>query len=314
MERQMWICWVERMQVIQKVQCSIHAYRLSYCLSIITHSIRSLNTNTSINSPMEQQLKNVDLKGNTPSIWPTSNPQNMKRVHQKVQGEPVRTSLGKVDLKGIHSSICSLTPTVIFLFFTTLERRHADPLWVDVELNRNVRSVCLASRSTVRVSGGLKSSWGRVVGRHSSVTFLSCYSHQTAFNNQSLFAEIRIGLDWNAAEHSAPDKISQNTGCMREAVFLMFFWYVEQKSDNIIHCVDKGMWTAMFIYFSVLLSGSVFLCLVYWSISSNQGKEYFISVVAKPGRKINQRVNNIRTLQSYSHFSDFPLFCLWFTG
>lgn len=82
----------------------------------------------------------------------------------------------------------------------------------NVEPNKNVRSVCLASRSTVRVSGGLKNSWGRVVGRHSSVIFLSCYSHQTALNNQSLFAEIRIGLHWNVAQHSASDKISQNTG------------------------------------------------------------------------------------------------------
>lgn len=113
------------------------------------------------------------------------------------------------DLKGIHSSFCSsqrLKPSVIFLFFFFFfEIRHmvkADRQSVVVELSRNVRSVCLASRSTVRVSGGLKSSRGRVVGRHSSVTFLSCYSQQTAFNNQSLFAEIRIGLGWNAAEHS----------------------------------------------------------------------------------------------------------------
>lgn len=41
------------------------------------------------------------------------------------------------------------------------------------------------------------------------MTFLSCYSHQAALNNQSLFAEIRIGLRWNAAEPSVPEKISK---------------------------------------------------------------------------------------------------------
>lgn len=112
---------------------------------------------------------------------------------------------------------------ILFLRFTTLESRLADLLSANVELNRNVPSVCVASCSTVRVSGGLKSSWGRVVRRHSSVTFLSCYSHQTALNNQSLFAEIRIGLHWNAAEHLAPDKISQNTDAW-EFFFIFTVW------------------------------------------------------------------------------------------
>lgn len=37
---------------------------------------------------------------------------------------------------------------------------------------------------------------------------LSCYDRPTALADQWLFAEIRIGLDWNAA----PDKVSQNAG------------------------------------------------------------------------------------------------------
>lgn len=149
---------------------------------------------------MEQQLKNVDLKGNTPSNWPTSTPQNMKPFRESARCTGGGHLSGMLIWKEVNSSILfciSETEAVcdFFLFllvFTTSESWHADPL--STELNRNVRFVCLASRSTVRVSGGLKSSWGRVVGRHSSVTFLSCYSHQTAFNNQSLFAEIRIGL------------------------------------------------------------------------------------------------------------------------
>lgn len=41
----------------------------------------------------------------------------------------------------------------------SLVLRHMGTLWWDtVNLDRNVRRVCLASRSTVRVSGGLKSS------------------------------------------------------------------------------------------------------------------------------------------------------------
>ncbi len=58
----------ELMQVGKKLQRVRRAYRFSDCLSIITHSIPSLNTNTSINAAVEQQQKNVDLKGNTPSI------------------------------------------------------------------------------------------------------------------------------------------------------------------------------------------------------------------------------------------------------
>lgn len=78
------------------------------------------------------------------------------------------------------------------------------------DVTGNVRSVCLASRSPVRVPAGLKSSCGRAVGRHSSVTFLSCYSHQAARNKQPLFAGIGIGLRWNAAEPSAPEKVSKH--------------------------------------------------------------------------------------------------------
>lgn len=152
------------MQVSQKLQRSRPAYRLSYCLSIITHSIRSLNTNTSINAPMEQQLKNVDLEREHP-FYLTYFDTLGYEVSLSESARCTRTvkpSVGNVDLKGIHSSICSLChiEAVCDLFSkcTAFEGRHADPLSADVELNRNVRSVCLASRSTVRVSGGLKSS------------------------------------------------------------------------------------------------------------------------------------------------------------
>lgn len=136
----------------------------------------------------------------------------MKREPQKVQGvvrEAISQECGfeRNPFFRFVLDVRLRLSVILFFKFTSSERLR---LWVDVELNRNVRSVCLASRSTVRLSGGLKSSWGRAVGRHSSATFLYCYSHQTAFNNQSLFAEIRIGLDRNAAQHSAPDKISLN--------------------------------------------------------------------------------------------------------
>lgn len=136
----------------------------------ITHSTWLLNTSSRINAPSNNTFG--------VSIW--------KRPH--VWG----ATLSKVYQWG--QNLLSLS-VVLFLRFTSLESRHADLLSAAVESRRNARSVCLASRSTVRVSGGLKCSWGTVVGRHSSATFLSCYSHQTALNNQSLFAEIRNRLE-----------------------------------------------------------------------------------------------------------------------
>lgn len=178
-------------------------------------------------------------------------------------------------------------PVILFLRFTTLESRLADLLSADVELNRNVPSVCVASCSTVRVSGGLKSSWGRVVRRHSSVTFLSCYSHQTALNNQSLFAEIRIGLHWNAAEHLAPDKISQNTDAWE--FFFLFLLYGQKYVDNLVHVFkfllvwavslissegnkkqNRKTIVLFFFYFPLIFA---FLLVIYWIILLLQDQE-----------------------------------------
>lgn len=128
------------------------------------------------------------------ATWPTSIPLDVecKGFFFSERGRECR------NVKAIPSSIrpLSLKPSFFFFVkFATLPGWHTDPPPAGAESNRNVRSVCLASRGTVRVSGGLKSSWGRVVGRHSSVTFLSCYSHQTPFSSQSPFAAIRIGLE-----------------------------------------------------------------------------------------------------------------------
>lgn len=126
-------------------------------------------------------------------------------------------------------------------------------------------SLCLASCGIVRVSGGLKSSWGRAVGQHSSMTLLSCYSHQTAFNNLSLFAEIQIGLHWNAATHSAPDKILQNT-VTEDSVSWFFLTYGTEKGQcNTLCILQKYVETPLYTeYLSVLL---VWVCL-----GSSRGK------------------------------------------
>lgn len=172
---------VEWMSVTAKRQSSWLSYHLSYCLSFITHSIRSFN------APMEQQLQNVDSRGNTPFY--VTYFYLLKRVHLNVQGVSGEC--------GSDSLVLRVTLKRLWFLKLNLVGEQIRRCWSEQE--------CLVSRSTVRVWGGLKSSWGRAVGRHSPVTFLSCFRRQTPLGNQSLFAEIRIGLDWNAAQHSCED-------------------------------------------------------------------------------------------------------------
>lgn len=202
-------------------------YRLSYCFTTITHSIPSLNTNTSINALMEQQLRNVDVRENTRL------PDLLLHLRTWRESGDLKTTCFSDRCYSQRRLLVFFWFLFFFFFFRKLNTflvsgRFAAPPSVDAELNRNVRSVCLASRGTVRVSGGLKSSWGRAVGRHSSMTFLSCYSHQTPFSNQSLFAEIPIGLDWNAAAHSAHDKISQNSAAEERVL-----WHLHNRKETV---------------------------------------------------------------------------------
>lgn len=78
----------------------------------------------------------------------------------------------------------------------------------DVNADRNVHRVCLASRGPVRESVRRINERWRQSGR---TAFLPDFPllFQPSLNNQSLFAEIGIGSAWNAAEASVPEKISE---------------------------------------------------------------------------------------------------------
>lgn len=104
--------WTEEKSV-RNSRCSSLAYHPSYCLSIITHSIRSLNTNTSIKHTNGTTAEECGFKkGNAPFYLTYFSNSEFKGV----QGVPLKPSVRNVDFH-LFFYLRLRRPVTYFLFF-----------------------------------------------------------------------------------------------------------------------------------------------------------------------------------------------------